>query len=354
MALLDAVVVETRGCTSCVTTSAIKKSDDEGARETKMTRMRPLLVLALVVTACGSAPAQATPSSAPSGYVSAVVASGVSTPAIALGSSGTVLVAINTQDANGRDATGAIGALAPGATRVDILPGSSASGTVSALAVSGDGVVYFARTSNTDASANGIFRYAGGAVTRIAGGGTRLVPSGRATDVLLQGVVSLAVLADGAILAAEYGDNRVVRVGRDGTIASVVGTGACDGRLEAPAQTRAADIALCGPGPLATDASGTIYVAARERDWILAVDTAGNARVIAAKLGQLSALAVDSAGGLVAADLSAKRLLRASGGSVTVLAANVPNPRAIAIAANGDIYAADDVGAQIVRLSRVP
>src|SRR5207249_12324011 len=85
-------------------------------------------------------------------------------PALAVSSNATMFVALNRQDASGRDATGSIGALRPGRAQIEPLPGSNAAGTVSALAVAPDQSLYFARTSNADPTANGIYRYADGVI----------------------------------------------------------------------------------------------------------------------------------------------------------------------------------------------
>ena len=91
---------------------------------------------------------------------------------------------------------------------------------MSALAVAPDQSLYFARTSNAEPNANGIYHYANGTSSVVAGGGSNLLPIGKATAVALQGIVSLASLPDRSIIAAEYGDNRVLRIAPDGTIST--------------------------------------------------------------------------------------------------------------------------------------
>lgn len=316
--------------------------------------MRRLIVLALLLGSCGGPPTAASPTKTPPTYTRTTVASGVWSPALAVSSNATMFVALNRQDASGRDATGSIGALRPGRAQIEPLPGSNAAGAVSALAVAPDQSLYFARTSNADPTANGIYRYADGVISLVAGGGSNLVPTGKATAVALQGVVSLAFLPDRSIVAAEYGDDRILRITPDGTISTIVGTGGCDGSLDPPTQKRALEIALCGPGPLAADSAGTIYVAERERDWILAVDGNGNVRVIAQKVGRVSALAVEKSGALVAADLAGSRLVRLASGSLDVVATGLHSPRAIAVTESGDIYSSDDLVGEIVRLAPQP
>ena len=316
--------------------------------------MRRLVLLALVLGSCGGPLTTASPAPTLPTYTRTTVATGVSSPTLALSANATIFVALNKQDATGRDPSGSIGALRTGTGQIESLPGSSGTGTVSAVAVAADQTLYFARASNAQPNANGIYRYANGATSVVAGGGSNLQPAGKATTVALQGIVSLAFLPDRSIVAAEYGDNRVLRITPDGTISTLVGTGACDGTLDPPTQSRALEIALCGPGPLAVDSAGTVYVAARERDWILAVDLNGNARIVAQKLGQVSALAVDKSGALLVADLAGSRLVRVASGNIDVLSTGMHSPRAIAVTDSGDIYASDEVAGEIVRLARQP
>jgi hypothetical protein len=316
--------------------------------------MRKLLVAVLVLGSCGGSLTAASPTAKLATYIRTTVVSGVFSPSLALSSNTTVFVALNKQDATGRDPSGSISALRPGMAQIESLQGSSGTGTVSALAVAPDQSLYFARTSNADPSTNRIFRYVDGVTSVVAGGGSSLLPTGRATSVALQGVVSLAFLPDRSIVAAEYGDNRILRIAPDGTISTVAGTGGCDGNLDPPTQKRALEIALCGPGPLAVDSSGTIYVAERERDWVLAVDVSGNVRVIAQKLGQVSALAVDKTGTLLVADLAGHRLVRLAFGNVDTVTTGLRSPRAIAVADSGDIYVSDDLAGEIVRLAPQP
>jgi hypothetical protein len=108
-------------------------------------------------------------------------------------SNATLFVALNKQDATGRDPSGSIGSLRPGIAQIESLPGSSGTGTGSALAVAPDQSLYFARTSNADPKANGVYRYANGAIAVVAGGGSNLLPTGKVTAVALERVVSLVL-----------------------------------------------------------------------------------------------------------------------------------------------------------------
>lgn len=110
--------------------------------------MRRLLVLGLLLGSCGGSLTAASPTPKLPTYTRTTVVTGVFSSTLALSSNATIFVALNKQDASGRDPSGSIGVLGPGMAQIETLPGSSGTGTVSALAVAPDQSLYFARTSN--------------------------------------------------------------------------------------------------------------------------------------------------------------------------------------------------------------
>jgi len=113
-----------------------------------------------------------------------------------------------------------------------------------------------------------------GVITAYAGSGDRgdAGDGGPAVDARLDTPTGLALGFDGALLIADTGNNRIRRVGADGTITTLAGTGdagyAGDGN---PAATAL----LNGPRCLAVDARGTVYVADTLNDRVRQIDASG-------------------------------------------------------------------------------
>jgi hypothetical protein len=132
--------------------------------------------------------------------------------------------------------------------------------TPQGLATGADGTLYF-----SDAGNNRVRAIRGdGAITTVAGSGTAgfAGDAGPATTAALNAPAGLAVAGDGALLVADTGNNRVRRVGPDGRITTVAGSGgggsggdggkATTARLNTPVDVAA----LAGGGFLVSEAGG--------------------------------------------------------------------------------------------------
>lgn len=138
-----------------------------------------------------------------------------------------------------------------------VLPGKLADTLVFA-ALSGvtrgpDGALYFAASGD---GLPGVFKLAGGTVTRIAG--ARAAAAGGATDLALQDPQGLVALPTGGTLVADRGGHRIWRIAADGQATPFAGTGQPGGDLAEGGQALAA--ALQSPSDLARDAAGNVYV----------------------------------------------------------------------------------------------
>lgn len=186
-----------------------------------------------------------------------------------------------------------------------------------AVAVAPDGALYVA-----DTDCQRIARVApNGIITTVAGG--RFDPSdgigdgGPAADAYLNWPASIALGSDGSLFIAEKDGNRVRRVGTDGIITTVAGTGqggfSGDGGLARHAR-------LSEPASLAVAPDGALHIADQ-----------GNCRI--RRVGP-DGMITTVAGTGICED---------SGDGVPALEAQLADPRAIAFAADGTLYIADDV-----------
>jgi sugar lactone lactonase YvrE len=128
------------------------------------------------------------------------------------------------------------------------------------LAVGPDGTLYIADTGN------GRIRRVGpdGVITTLAGGGTppagQVGDGGPATQARLDGPEGLALGRDGALYIADRNHHRVRRVGPDGVITTVAGTGARDFGGDGGPATLAR---LAEPEEVAVGPDGSLYIADR-------------------------------------------------------------------------------------------
>ena len=122
-------------------------------------------------------------------------------------------------------------------------------------------------------SGNGRVRKIGrdGTISTVAGGGTELGDGGPATKALLLEPAGLALDRTGSLYIADYGDWRIRKVDRSGTIATVAG-GKRGG--DSGDGGPATDALVYGPTGVTVDASGNIYIAEDGRS-IRKVDTRG-------------------------------------------------------------------------------
>lgn len=170
----------------------------------------------------------------------------------------------------------------------------------------------------------------------IAGGGSLAEGDGApALQARLNHPAGVALDSIGNLYIADHDNNRIRRVGLDGTIYTVAGTGASGNTGDGGSALLAT---LNGPTSLAFDVSGNLYIA----------DT-GNARlrmitpggiILPVPTGALSAptcLLFDTARNLYIADSSAIFKL-APTGATSVVFAGVQSPRGLAVDASGNFY----------------
>ncbi|RZF05149.1 RICIN domain-containing protein [Streptomyces sp. SCA2-2] len=138
------------------------------------------------------------------------------------------------------------------------------------IATGGDGAVYIA-----DAGGNRVRRVGSdGVISTVAGTGAAGSggDSGPATKAQLNKPFGVAVDGDGVLYISEFGGHRVRRVGTDGIISTVVGTGtagsAGDGGPAAKAQ-------LNSPYGITVDSTGILYIADSGRNRVRRVGTDG-------------------------------------------------------------------------------
>lgn len=170
----------------------------------------------------------------------------------------------------------------------------------------------------------------------IAGGGNLAEGDGApALQARLNHPAGVALDSIGNLYIADHDNNRIRRVGLDGTIYTVAGTGASGNSGDGGSAILAT---LNSPTSLAFDATGNLYIA----------DT-GNARlrmitpggiilpVPAGALAAPSCLLFDSARNLYIADSSAIFKL-APTGVMSIVFAGVQSPRGLAVDAGGNFY----------------
>lgn len=200
------------------------------------------------------------------------------------------------------------------------------------LALASDGTLFVADV--TDHRVRRIGR--DGRITTIAGTGMSgfAGDGGPATAATLQRPSGVAVSAAGEIYVADTGNHRVRRIARDGTIATVAGTGQPGGGGDGGPATNAG---LRSPWAVAVNAAGDVYVADTGNHRVRRVGRDGTIATVAgtgqpgfsgdggpgaaARLEAPYALAVDPSGALYIADAGNARVRRVTtGGIITTLA----------------------------------
>jgi uncharacterized protein (TIGR03437 family) len=237
------------------------------------------------------------------------------------------------------------------------------------LAVDSTGNVYIADTQN-----NRVRKVSGGVITTVAGNGTGGFggDGGAAGSAQLNLPFGVAADVGGNLYIAEFGNNRVRKVGANGNISTLAGNGVAgfggDGGQATSAQ-------LNGPQGVAVDGAGNVYIADTANNRVRKVAANGVITTVAgngaggfsgdggagvnAQVGNPVALASDSVGNVFIADGSARvRKLFVSGVITTVAGTGVrgyagdggsaPNaslngPAAVAVNAAGSVWVADSL-----------
>jgi uncharacterized protein (TIGR03437 family) len=183
-----------------------------------------------------------------------------------------------------------------------------------------------------------------GAIATIAGGGA--IPPGRwndgsaATAVSLVAPRNLAFDSGGNLYISDFGGHRVYRMGPDGSLTAVAGTGTAGYSGDGMAATRSK---LAYPTGLAVDNQGALYIGDSQNHLIRKV--VGGVIYSIGRSATPTGLALDRWGTLYAADRPSGLILRlpASGFATAI---NV-SARDLAFSADGSLYAADGA---VVRL----
>lgn len=130
-----------------------------------------------------------------------------------------------------------------------------------------DGPVHRVRVIRPDGL---IYAYAGSGVDGNGGDG------GQATEAALGFPQRVALNADGSALVTQLHAGVVRRIGSDGVIDTLAGSG----RSGAPAEGPAREIGLDAPIGVATDAVGAVYIVASGSGQIVRIDPGGYAQII--------------------------------------------------------------------------
>ena len=188
------------------------------------------------------------------------------------------------------------------------------------IAVARDGSVAFAEDGGTSVRRIGT----DGTITRVAGSGESGFSGdgGDATEARLDDVEDVAFGADGSLYLADAGNHRIRRVAVDGTISTVVGSGLAgpDGGGDSGDGGLATGALLAHPRGVAAGPDGVLYVSDEWNGRVRKVDTAGT----------ISTVAGDGSG-------------RMRDGQMGATAADAPlsSPSGLAIAPNGDVVVAE-------------
>ena len=192
------------------------------------------------------------------------------------------------------------------------------------LAVKG-GYLYFSDTSNNrvrrlDLSTQEISLVAGDGVADYAGDGSS------ALSASLKAPRGLAFDPSGNLYIADSGNHRVAKIGTDGNINTVAGTGTAGTTGDGLAATAAT---LNAPAAVVVDPSGNLFISEQSGNVVRKVNTSGVISTVAGtgtagapdseqgialnqKLNGPQGLAWDSAGGLLIADTNNQRIRRLS------------------------------------------
>ena len=235
------------------------------------------------------------------------------------------------------------------------------------VAVDGAGNVFIADTLNSRIRKVGT----DGRISTFAGNGNQTYSGeGIATQVAVNQPYGVGVGPDGTVYVADTGNNRVRKVGPAGcspsncVISTVAGTGTLGSAGDGGPATRAT---LRNPNDVAIDSTGVMYIADSGNNRIRRVGLDGTITTVAgggsslsdgipgtqAKLSMPSQVAVDSSGNVYVVDSNGKRVLKLAPGadSPTVLPfKDLKYPSSVAVDSKGNVYLNDSLHFRILKL----
>jgi len=261
----------------------------------------------------------------------------------------------------------AAGIAQPGPYRIETVAGSSNIGdggpataaqisTIQGIAADAAGNFYLADTDNARirrVAANGtITTFAGTGVPGFSGDG------GPATSAQLNLPYGVAVDNMGTVYVADLGNNRVRKIGANGSISTVAGNGVL---LSTGDGGPAASASLMSPRNVAVDSAGNLYISEFAGHRVRKVTSGGTISTIAgngaagysgdngppaqAQLAYPAGLAVDSGGSLYIADSGNNCVRRIMAGLIATVvgtaATPLTTPVTVAVGSNATIYVAD-------------
>jgi uncharacterized protein (TIGR03437 family) len=146
---------------------------------------------------------------------------------------------------------------------------------------------------------------------------------------------------------ADRGNHRVRKVGSDGVITTIAGTGEAGDRGDGGPATQAA---LNQPSAVSVDISGNVYITDSGNKRVRRVSPLGQIVTVASTPGPAYAIA-DASGAIYISDSAIGAILKVNGGIVTTLARGLVDPRGLAIDRAGNLYFAEAGGARVGRIA---
>lgn len=190
-------------------------------------------------------------------------------------------------------------------------------------------------------------RQASGIVTVVAGGGSLAYGDrGDAVSARLSQPSGVA-FAGGSLYIADRGNHRVRRVGADGTITTIAGTGVAGSSGDGGLATQAA---LNQPSAVSVDMAGNVYITDSGNGRVRRVSATGQIVAVASTPAPTFAIA-DASGALYVSDSSMGAILKVNGGIVTTLARGLKDPRGLALDGGGSLYFTEAGAARVGRIA---